>query len=136
MKMIGVFKELEEGVKNLPSIFEYKNLIHPLYKKEVLAYLKHGVQVFVFMGCVTDPFKGTRDVIAHGPTLVTDGYWIWREDLGYFVEHYNIGLPEIFVEDVLFGQKTLPVDEVRQMGMEVFNIYNKILMGDLSLLVV
>ena len=42
---------------------------------------------------VIDPPKGNASV----PSGYTDGIWLWPGDLVYYVENYNLKLPDDFV---------------------------------------
>jgi len=41
-----------------------------------------------------------------GPSLVSDGSWIWRLDLVYFVEKYGVELPSEFLEQIASTEHT------------------------------
>ena len=49
--------------------------------------------VFDVMEATPDP-RGADRRIAGGSSLLTDGYWVWRQDLAAYVEHFGVALPE------------------------------------------
>lgn len=100
MRVIGVFRELEPGGnQSMQSIHEVVGILNDNLAKLILDYLSSGITVFDVMGVTIDPIDKTT-CISGGPGLVTDGEWIWREDLKYFVEKYNVGLPQDFLNHV------------------------------------
>lgn len=38
---------------------------------------------------------------------MSDGYWVWRADLAYYVERYRVALDPVFIADVRAGR---PID--------------------------
>ncbi len=47
-----------------------------------------------------DPFDASKGV-SGGPSLHTDGEWIWRKDFAYYVENYRVAVASEFVQHVL-----------------------------------
>lgn len=109
MKFVGFFRELEHGSRQrLPSIIESRNRLSPENAAKVTAYLREGAWVAPIMEFVRDPFQPTvrklgvpMPGVPGGSSLISDGVWIWRLDLAYFVENYRIGLPTEFIEHAL-----------------------------------
>lgn len=74
-------------------------------QENILAYLRSGLIYGLPMGGrVRDPFDRTRYADAFvdgecraGCTILIDGVWFWYAGLIYFVENYNIRLPDDFI---------------------------------------
>lgn len=92
----------------------------------VAQYLMNGVRV-------VDADHGTDDVITGrirkpasrfllgGPTLVTDGAWVWRRDLVYYVTNYHVALDESFVARAREHDFTVPeVPDSRLAAIEAW----------------
>ena len=63
---------------------------------KIVIYLKSGVPLIVTPGSANDVLS--EDIISVGPPhIMTDGVWMWRNDLAYYVEKYRIELPEAFI---------------------------------------
>ncbi|MFI2026750.1 hypothetical protein [Streptomyces buecherae] len=43
---------------------------------------------------------GTDGQILGGDSLLTDGEWVWRKDLSFYVETYHLELPHEFLDRV------------------------------------
>ena len=100
MEIIGRIKELNGEA--FPSI---KTLIHSEIpqKTRVLRYLKTAEIVSVSPGVMTDVLTGNRTDIQL--RCYSDGQFFWRSDVPYYVEKYDMALPEHFIEHIL-SQKT------------------------------
>jgi hypothetical protein len=42
------------------------------------------------------------------PNILTDGLYAWPEDLAYYVEHYNVCLPEEFQQTAIRNNWEVP----------------------------
>ena len=98
-RRVGFFAELEERRPNVfqGSIFEVISRNRDPHESNVVAYLRSG-------HALMDIMEGTSDVIANdgcgvsgGSSLMTDGVWVWRLDLPYFVQKYHLELDPEFV---------------------------------------
>ncbi|PLC40476.1 hypothetical protein C0Q88_21980 [Ralstonia pickettii] len=98
MRVVGVFRELT-GSKPiyLPSIYEAQNKLLPQDASDLVAYLRKGVPVFDVMEATRDPFDATK-FVSGGASLLSDGTWVWREDLAYYLERYNVGVSSDFIK--------------------------------------
>src|SRR4051794_5553433 len=65
--------------------------------EQVVAYLRSGHPLIDMMDIQDDVIDGTREQIMNGSSIVTDGQWLWREDLAYYVKQHNVTLPEEFL---------------------------------------
>jgi hypothetical protein len=98
-KHVGFFRELYDDEPRLPSIREaIRPSPHP-DEARIIAYLKAGVGlagVGKYVGDVLNP--AARFAIS--PGLETDGVWLWRADLPYYVATYHVELPDEFVANM------------------------------------
>ena len=110
MKVVGLYRELGKEVsQSLPSIYIDRDKMPMESVPLVLDYLASGVPVFDIMEASTDPFDNNKRM-SGGPSLVSDGDWVWRNDLAYFVEKYRLGLSDEFIQQVR-SCKTVAVDK-------------------------
>jgi hypothetical protein len=78
---------------------------------QVVSYLKGGHVLIDFMDISDDVFDRSRQIMG-GPSTVTDGDWIWRDDLAYYVARHNVIVPAEFLELIRQRQYVVPdVDE-------------------------
>jgi hypothetical protein len=76
------------------------------HQEQVLAYLRSGLILGVTMGADLtdwlDPSHKANPVIDGRPegrtTERTDGTWFWYAGLIYFIERYNLSVPEEFIQ--------------------------------------
>ena len=98
MKAIGKFAELERDGQH-PSLKAVQGHIPTSERAAVVAYLKAGLGVLDVTESTADPLN-PKNHISGGPSLLTDGKWVWRFDLSHYVEHYGVELPAHFLADV------------------------------------
>lgn len=101
---IGFFRELRHsGNPQGPSLQEARRLQPGPYQAQVVDYLKQGTLLVGCLGLVRDFFVGGGPPIA-SPHLLTDGRHIWYRDLPYYVGHYNVKVPDEFIEYAIKNQ--------------------------------
>jgi hypothetical protein len=77
----------------------------------VAAYLRSGHVLIDFMDVKDDVLDHSRQVMG-GPTILTDGEWLWRDDLAYYVSRHNVLPPEEFLQLIRKRHYIVPdVDE-------------------------
>jgi hypothetical protein len=100
------FREFPFGTDTDPSMHDFL-ADHPLpHQEQVLDYLRSGLILGVTMGAdLTDWLDRSRKanplIDGHpegGTTEMTDGVWFWYAGLIYFIERYNLRVPDEFVE--------------------------------------
>jgi hypothetical protein len=88
---------------------------------EIVAYLRAGHLLAPVMEWSLDLFDGTPfDGGAGSASLLTDGAWLWRQDLAHYVERYHVELPDDFVRsmaDVRFRMPELTASEVAALAV-------------------
>ncbi|MET9413034.1 hypothetical protein ABZY03_02355 [Streptomyces klenkii] len=65
-------------------------------EQEVAGYLRGGHVLFASMGVVNDVL-GSDESVVGGGSLFTDGEWVWRGDLSFYVTTYHLALPDQFI---------------------------------------
>ena len=113
----------------LPSINKLRDGLDTETAVLVSKYLEDGVDVVDAMEATQDPYD-KKIYIPGGSSLKSDGYWVWRKDLSYFVKMYRISLPQDFIEHVL-SKKRIPIDEhdVLSRSQEITESYRSSLLG-------
>ena len=112
MKVVGLFRELGRGVApTLPSIRDAAGGLANSDVDPLVRYLRNGVPVFDVMEASVDPFDSAI-LIPGGPSLNSDGVWVWRNDLAHFVEKYRIAVTEDFLAHALSKDQARETDSV------------------------
>ena len=107
LKMAGCFRELPYGEKMGPSL---KSCIADRPQEnegQIIQYLKSGVIFVACMGVFKDILDETSDVWI-APHILTDGNWLWYNDLSYYVERYHTRVPPEFVRAMKLNQWQVP----------------------------
>lgn len=77
LEYVGMYRELGfEDSPDYPSVDDARGRRAPDHKPEVVAYLAGGK--------------------AMSPSILTDGRYAWSKQLAYYVDHYDVTLPEHF----------------------------------------
>jgi hypothetical protein len=122
LKPIIRCREFPFGMIHDPSMRELMTA-HPWeHQGEVLAYLRSGyVLGYVMGGGVPDWFDPTCRAnptidgrVWDGATPMTDGVWLWPAGLIYFVEKYNVRLPQEFIDHAARNHWRVDRDSVAQ----------------------
>jgi hypothetical protein len=120
---VGFFREQYRGESSWPSIHDsVRTSPHPEAER-ILAYLEAGIGL-------TGVGSYARDVLSLeprytvSPGLTTDGIWLWRADLRYYVAEYHVALPEEFIANMRRNGWAVPVlseTEVSRLGKELYH---------------
>ncbi|MFE0041037.1 hypothetical protein [Streptomyces sp. NPDC059015] len=99
VRFAGFFRQLEpDGPVVFSEDIQAAVVAGPNYPVEgVVRYLKAGHPILDVADSARDVLGGASR-IAGSSSVLTDGEWVWRWDLTYYVERYNVALPELFVE--------------------------------------
>ncbi len=125
MKVVGIFRELRSDLsQSLPSIHEEAGRLDVVAAERIKTHLNIGIGVFDVMEAVRDPFDNAR-YIPGGSSLISDGEWVWRQDLASFVERYRVGLPNEFVRHVLASGVAPDAALVMAKANEIWLAYGK-----------
>ncbi|GAA2713105.1 MULTISPECIES: hypothetical protein [Streptomyces] len=81
---------------------------------ELADYLRAGHVLFASMGGVEDVL-GSGEFVLGGGSLLTDGEWVWRGVLWFYVERYRFPLPEAFVAQVRAAGYRVPAVDAERL---------------------
>jgi hypothetical protein len=96
LKRCGFFKDIPLGDEDGPLLREAVSSKPPEDEARAVSYLQAGALLAFSPAVVRDALS--KDQLIIGPLkLLTDGEWVWRSDLAYYVENYHYQLPEEFV---------------------------------------
>ncbi|WP_228536850.1 toxin-antitoxin system YwqK family antitoxin [Nocardia sp. XZ_19_231] len=100
LKPLGMYREMYDGRRDeLPSILEALMSERADEHGRVLDYLRTAPGIFDVMSAVPNLLAG-EGWIPGGPSLHSDGVWIWRTDfIEYYAEH-ALALPAEFLDYV------------------------------------
>ena len=83
------YQKLQEALFETPYSFQ----------KEIASYLRKGNVILTGLSRAKDVFTGER--IPDEVHIMTDGEYLWPNELAWYVEKYNLRLPKDFEEHIL-----------------------------------
>ncbi len=96
-RYVGYFRELFDDEPTLPSIRSaLRDIAHP-HEEQIVEYLRIGVALAGIGRYVEDVLNPNARIPSLTPSPRTDGVWVWREDLSYYVATYHVELPAEFM---------------------------------------
>ncbi|WP_329460912.1 hypothetical protein [Streptomyces sp. NBC_01431] len=96
MKVLGFYSELWPSSPDATSSIRSFMADAPQpNESEIASYLRGGHMLFASMG-VVDDVLGSGENIMGGGSMFTDGEWVWRGDLWFYVSRHHAVLPEEF----------------------------------------
>ena len=84
---------------NDPSIHDYLEKEPYPNQNKIIRFLKNGKIEFARLSRVRDIFTGQR--IPHEVLVMSDGDYFWSNTLAWYVEKYNLRMPEEFERYIL-----------------------------------
>ncbi len=97
MNVIGKYKEFYNSEK-YPSI--KKDINHPCkFKEQILDYMKKCKTTAAAPAKIYDVITGEKLDI--NLECKTDGIYGWRTDIIYYIERYDLKLPDDFISHIL-----------------------------------
>ena len=119
LKRQGFFKEIKNSKETDPSMKKYINK-KISNKKKICKYLSEGIVLAACGEVVSDVLNPENGVIGTSDA-VTDGSWLWPGDLVYYVENYNLELPQEFVDSMEENDWAIPIkkNEIELEEIEV-----------------
>lgn len=96
LQYCGFFRELAHGLANGGSLAELVQPEPSPDHRAIVKYLNSGMCLIASPGIELDVLAedGTFSGTYH---IMTDGSWIWPQDLAYYVDRYYVRLPEAFL---------------------------------------
>ncbi|MEU4930770.1 hypothetical protein AB0G54_30435 [Streptomyces yokosukanensis] len=96
MKVLGFYSELcSSSPEATNSIRSFVADAPQPNESGIASYLRSGHTLFASMGIVDDVL-GSGENIMGGGSLFTDGEWVWRGDLWFYVSRHHVALPDEF----------------------------------------
>ncbi|WP_369391996.1 hypothetical protein AB5J72_33720 [Streptomyces sp. CG1] len=96
MKVLGFYSELwSSSPEATSSIRSFVAGAPQPNESEIASYLRSGHMLFASMGVVDDVLGSGEDIMGGG-SLFTDGEWVWRGDLWFYVSRHHVVLPDDF----------------------------------------
>ncbi|WP_435972846.1 protein kinase domain-containing protein [Streptomyces sp. Qhu_M48] len=101
LKPVGLYRQMYEGwLDHLPSIHEARTGHVLDDRAQVIAYMKtEAFAAFDYMSAIHD-LLDQKSYIPGGPSLHTDGVWVWRTDSIHYFENHQLEIPEDFLRHV------------------------------------
>ncbi|HEV3157458.1 MAG TPA: hypothetical protein VGZ00_08960 [Candidatus Baltobacteraceae bacterium] len=107
IKEICFFRELDHGSPAGPSLQEERGKLASDKAPNICEYLRNAGLLAATGTFVDDWFDGSKKNVA--PREVrTDGEWAWLGDLAYYVEKYQVGIPQEFISHMAERQWVPP----------------------------
>ncbi|WP_419905361.1 hypothetical protein [Kiloniella sp.] len=67
---------------------------------KIVLYLNEGEPIVCAPGLVGDVLCQENSII--GPlNILSDGVWAWPSDLSFYIENYNVAIPQAFVQHMI-----------------------------------
>lgn len=98
MIIIGKFREIYKD-DSCPSIFSAIREGTPEAKEKIILYMKNATVSAFAPGFVYDVIDGKHRI--GNLKCYTDGKYLWRSDIIYYFDKYNLELPKEFVDHIL-----------------------------------
>ncbi len=126
MRILGHFEEFWSEQAGVPDgkIKDFTREVGEPDEGRILTYLGNGKDLFLAMGTVGDVL-GSDQRILSGESIATDGEWIWRADLGFYVRNYHIQLPKDFLDRVRehgYGVPDVPQGQLVNLASELSEV--------------
>ncbi|MCX4989221.1 MULTISPECIES: DUF4279 domain-containing protein [unclassified Streptomyces] len=75
---------------------------------EIIAYLRNGAGIWSEMSAGPDVLDPEAPDLSGIGSLYTDGTWLWRQDLPYYLGRYHVSLPPDFVTHIRNAHHRVP----------------------------
>ena len=98
MIILNKFDEFGRGM-GFPSMQEFFQSEKYENQDKIVDYLKTGKPVMVQTAYARDVFTGA--LLGYEKVFFIDGVFAWSNDLAYYVEKYNLKLPDTFMKHAL-----------------------------------
>lgn len=100
---VGFFRELDHGDPRGPSIYDSLSDPLPLATRRLVAsYLRAASVVMATSARARDVLHPERGEVS-GISVMTDGRYLWTEDLAYYVDVYGCRVPDGMVRRAEYG---------------------------------
>ena len=111
MKVVGMFREFAPGdADGWPSIVDHLDGQPLSDVDQIVGYLDAGYVLFDMLDTAKDVLGD--EWIINGASVLTDGEWLWRKDLSYYLTRHHVRLPEAFLAYVRDNGYRVPEHDV------------------------
>ncbi|MFF4591406.1 hypothetical protein [Streptomyces sp. NPDC001388] len=86
-------------------------------EREIVGYLLAGHDLFSVMGSSEDVL-GSGETIMGGDSIYSDGQWVWRGDLWFYVRTHHVALPDEFLDRIRGFDYLMPPENLSSL-MEI-----------------
>jgi hypothetical protein len=110
IRPVGFYTELSPGW-NLAVDGSIKDAVRPSGEPDesrIVSYLVNGTGIWSEMSAGPDVLDPEGPLLTGIGSLFTDGEWIWRGDLSYYVSTYHVRLPTAFITHIRERNHTPP----------------------------
>ncbi|MFC9896552.1 hypothetical protein ACFVMC_22935 [Nocardia sp. NPDC127579] len=108
LSTVGIYREMYRGKEGLPSLRQSQATQALADQREIIEYMRAGTPVFDVLEDVLD-IVDNATMIPSGPSLISDGHWIWRVDSIHYLSTYRLAFPDAFVQHVRAADYRPPV---------------------------
>ncbi len=125
LRPVGFFEELGLSAYYTGRIRDAVQSQAAPNEQMVINYLKGGHVLLDVPETTMDVVAGKERIVG-GPSLVSDGTWVWRRDLAYYVSRYHLKLPPEFIEHLIrhkYLPPTLSEQELEDVGKETLKFF-------------
>lgn len=116
VRSVGFYAELSPGW-GMPVDGSIRDAVRSAGEPDegrIVEYLRRGTGLWSEMSAGPDVLDPEGPVLTGTGSLRTDGTWLWREDLRYYLSTYHLALPAEFLAHVRrLGYAPPPVAEAR-----------------------
>jgi hypothetical protein len=99
LKQVGFFRELRHGDPHGPSLMEARGGLSHENRAAILHYLR-SASILCVAACLFDDALDSSRQSIDNLAIATDGEWKWPTDLPYYVERYEVAIPEEFLAHI------------------------------------
>ncbi|SNY74066.1 hypothetical protein [Paractinoplanes atraurantiacus] len=119
MRTAGMFAELGQTRHPEPVESIADNIgAGPIEDAELVTrYLDNGYVLIDMMDVERDVLDPEQEILS-GSSIMTDGDWLWRQDLSYYVRRHHVTLPPELLATIRERRYAIPpVDEERLVAL-------------------
>lgn len=127
IRPVGFFTELSPGW-GLPEDGSIKDAVRSSGEpdeRRILGYLRSGTEIWSEMSAGPDVLAPEAPNMTGIGSLITDGTWLWRDDLPYYIARYHVSLPDRFLERIRslnYVAPTVPENRLIEISTEDLGI--------------
>ena len=112
-KLVGFFGEthafLTRKVSSFPNLSDCMRDQPTTYQSQLIPYLKAGHEHGYISSRLYLKDPKDRAILTKSGLNLTDGVWIWPWELFYYVESFNVSLPDEFVAHARANNWLVPI---------------------------